>query len=117
MPIDSPVLRSLPLFVLAGLCEVGGGWLMWRWLRDGRPGWWGLLGAAVLILYGVVPTLQASHFGRAYAAYGGFFIALSLLWGWALDGDRPDRADVAGAFIAMVGVALMMYWPRHPASP
>jgi small multidrug resistance family-3 protein len=106
------VVRSLGLFVLAGVCEIGGGWLMWKALRDGRPPLWGVLGGAVLVLYGVVPTLQPSNFGRTYAAYGGFFIALSLLWGWAFDGNRPDRADVVGAAIALVGVALMYYWPR-----
>ena len=107
------LMRSLSLFALAGLCEIGGGWLVWKWLRGGRPGWWGL----VLVLYGIIPTLQASHFGRTYAAYGGFFIILSLLWGWAIDGDRPDRADVLGASIALVGVCLMFYWPRTPGSP
>ena len=107
------LFRSLGRFVLAGLCEIGGGWLVWKWLRDGRPGWWGLAGGVVLILYGIVPTLQSSHFGRVYAAYGGFFIVLSLLWGWALDGDRPDCPDVVGATIALVGVCVMYYAPRR----
>jgi small multidrug resistance family-3 protein len=89
------------------------GWLVWKWLRDHKPGWWGLLGGLVLILYGIIPTLQASHFGRVYAAYGGFFIVLSLLWGWGIDGDRPDSADVTGACIALVGVCVMMYWRRR----
>jgi small multidrug resistance family-3 protein len=111
-----PVVRSLALFVAAGLCEIGGGWLMWKWLRDGRPGWWGLVGGLVLIGYGIIPTLQASHFGRVYAAYGGFFIALSLLWGWRVDGNRPDRADIVGAMIAIAGVCVMMYSPR-PSGP
>jgi small multidrug resistance family-3 protein len=109
------VLRSLSLFVLAGVCEIGGGWLVWQWLREGRPGWWGLAGAAVLILYGVIPTAQPSHFGRVYAAYGGFFIALSLLWGWWLDGNRPDWPDVLGGATALAGVCMMMYWPRATA--
>ena len=81
------VTRSVILFVLAGICEIGGGWLIWKWLRDHKPGWWGLLGGLILILYGVIPTLQASHFGRVYAVYGGFFIVLSLLWGWGIDGS------------------------------
>jgi small multidrug resistance family-3 protein len=86
--------------------------LVWKWLRDHKPGWWGLLGGLVLILYGMIPTLQASHFGRIDAVYGGFVIGLSLLWDWGMDGDRPDRADAAGAFIALVGVCVMRYRPR-----
>ena len=105
--------RSVSLFVLAGACEIGGGWLVWKWLRDQRPGWWGLLGGLVLVTYGIIPTCQASHFGRVYAVYGGFFIVLSLLWGWGIDGDRPDKADVIGSLIALVGVSIMMYWPRR----
>src|SRR5881397_261760 len=77
--------RSVGLFVVAGLCEIGGGWLIWKCLREGKPGWWGLVGGLVLVLYGVVPTLQPAHFGRVYAAYGGFFVVLSLLWGWRAD--------------------------------
>src|SRR5271168_2078879 len=104
------VLRSLGLFLIAGVCEIGGGWLVWKWLRDGKPAWWGLAGAIILILYGVIPTLQASHFGRIYAVYGGVFIVLSLAWGWGIDGNRPDKPDVIGGSIALVGVLLMMYW-------
>jgi small multidrug resistance family-3 protein len=106
------VVQSLLLFVVAGVCEIGGGWLMWKWLRDDRPAWWGLIGALVLVLYGVIPTLQTSHFGRIYAVYGGFFIVLSLLWGWYFDGDKPSGPDVVGGAIALVGVCVMMYWPR-----
>ena len=106
------VARSIVLFVVAGLFEIGGGWLMWKWLREHWAIGWGLMGAGVLVVYGVVPTLQQAHFGRTYAVYGGFFIALSLLWGWCVDGNRPDRWDVVGATIALVGVALMMYAPR-----
>ena len=98
--------------MLAGLCEIGGGWLMWQWLREKKPGWWGFAGALVLMLYGVIPTFQLSHFGRVYAVYGGFFIVLSLLWGWRFDDNKPDRFDVIGAAIALAGVCFMMYWPR-----
>ena len=104
--------KSLSLFMLAGMCEVGGGWLIWKWLRDDKASWWGLVGAVVLVLYGVVPTMQPAHFGRVYAAYGGFFIVLSLLWGWGADGNKLDRFDVLGATVALAGVCLMMYWPR-----
>ena len=97
------------LFALAGICEIGGGYLMWGWMREGRPFAWALLGAAILALYGVVAALQPiTEFGRVYAAYGGIFIALSLAWGMAVDGFRPDRYDLAGALICVVGVAVMV---------
>jgi len=104
--------HSVSLFFLAGLCEIGGGWLIWQWLREGKGSLWGLVGGIVLILYGIIPTFQPAHFGRVYATYGGFFIVLSLLWGWILDGNIPDRFDVTGALIAMAGVSIIMYWPR-----
>ncbi len=106
------MLRSLLYFLLAGLCEIGGGYLVWLWLREGRPALYGLAGALVLALYGVIPTLQPSGFGRVYAAYGGIFVALSMLWGWLVDGTRPDGADLAGGAICLLGVAVIMYWPR-----
>ena len=103
---------SVFLFLIAGLCEIGGGWLVWQWLREGKGLAWGLVGGMVLILYGIIPTFQPAHFGRVYAAYGGVFIVLSLLWGWLLDGNVPDRFDMIGAAIALVGVSVIMYWPR-----
>jgi len=72
----------------------------------------GLLGAVILILYGIVPTYQPSHFGRVYAAYGGWFIILSILWGWLVDHVEPDRFDIIGAMVCLVGVTVIMYWPR-----
>ena len=74
----SMITQSLGLFILAGLCEIGGGWLVWQWLRESRSWPWGFIGGLVLILYGVIPTFQPAHFGRVYAAYGGVFIVLSL---------------------------------------
>ncbi len=106
------VVVSLALFVLAGLCEVGGGYLVWNWWRNGASWLVGVAGALVLVLYGIVPTYQATHFGRVYAAYGGVFVVLSLAWGWAVDGIRPDRFDVAGGMICLAGVAVIMYSPR-----
>lgn len=106
------ILISLAYFLAAGLCEIGGGYLVWVWLRGGKSVWLGGLGAVLLVLYGMIPTLQPAHFGRVYAAYGGVFIVLSFLWGWQIDGIFPDRYDVIGAGLACVGVGVIMYWPR-----
>jgi len=106
------LLKSLLLFILAGLAEIGGGYLVWQWLRQGKAVWVGIIGGAILILYGVIPTLQTeSAFGRIYAAYGGIFIVLSILWGMVFDGWKPDRFDVVGAAIALIGVSIIM-WGR-----
>ncbi len=86
------VVRALLLFAIAGLAEIGGGWLMWQWLREGRPWPSGLVGALVIVTYAVIPTFQADpHFGRVYAAYEGVFVVLSLLWGRIFDGFEADR--------------------------
>src|SRR5712692_3813473 len=106
------VIKSLALFVLAGLCEIGGGYLVWQWWRNGRAAAVGIIGAGLLIVYGIIPTYQPQHFGRVYAAYGGMFIVLSILWGWGIDRITPDRFDVLGAVICLGGVAVIMYWPR-----
>jgi len=106
------IARSLFFFILAGLCEIGGGYLMWLWLRDGRAAWFALLGALVLAIYGIIPTFQPASFGRVYAAYGGIFIVLSILWGWQIDKVMPDRFDLLGGLVALFGVAIIMYWPR-----
>jgi small multidrug resistance family-3 protein len=109
------IIRSVVLFALAGLAEIGGGYLMWLWLREGRPLWVGLVGAFMVVLYGVIPNFQppSLDFGRVYAAYGGAFIALSLLWGWMVDGVRPDTPSTVGAVIALVGAVIIVYWPRN----
>ena len=106
------VLKSIGIFLLAGLCEIGGGYLVWLWLKEDRPLWYGLLGGCILAFYGVVATLQTSNFARVYATYGGVFIVLSLLWAYKFDGYRPDRYDVVGAAIALVGVCVIYYAPR-----
>jgi small multidrug resistance family-3 protein len=106
------VIRSLALFTAAGLCEIGGGYLMWQWWRNGAALVVGVLGAAALVLYGLVPTYQPAHFGRVYAAYGGVFVVLSLAWGWGVDRIKPDRFDLAGAALCLAGIGVIMYWPR-----
>ena len=107
------VLRSIALFALAAVAEIGGAWLVWQGVREDRGLAW--IGAGILALgaYGFVATLQPDpHFGRILAAYGGVFVAGSLAWGVVVDGFRPDRWDLLGAAICLAGVALIMYAPR-----
>ena len=99
-----PIIKSIVIFVLAGFCEIGGGYLVWLWLREGKPVWIGLSGGLILALYGAVATLQTSNFAKTYAASGGFFIVLSLLWACKFDKYSPTRYDIAGALIALLGV-------------
>jgi small multidrug resistance family-3 protein len=106
------ITKSLVFFVLAGLFEIGGGYLVWLWLREGKSLWYAVGGAIVLALYGVIPTFQPAHFGRVYAAYGGVFVIMSILWGWKVDKIMPDRFDLIGAAVCLVGVSVIMYWPR-----
>ncbi|MER7414752.1 YnfA family protein [Streptomyces cacaoi] len=107
------VARSVLLFALAALFEIGGAWLVWQGVREHRGWLW--IGAGVLALgvYGFVATFQPdAHFGRILAAYGGVFVAGSLIWAMAMDGFHPDRWDVVGALICLAGVAVIMYAPR-----
>lgn len=109
------VMRSVALFVLAAVAEIGGAWLVWQGVREHRGLLWAGAGAGVIALglYGFVATLQPdAQFGRILAAYGGVFVAGSLAWGMAFDGFRPDRADIAGALICLIGVGVIMYAPR-----
>ncbi|GAA0521233.1 UPF0060 membrane protein [Saccharopolyspora subtropica] len=107
------VLRSVVLFVLAAIAEIGGAWLVWQGVRELRGLLWIGAGVVALGLYGFAATLQPDpHFGRILAAYGGVFVAGSLLWGVFVDGFRPDRWDVIGALICLLGVAVIMYAPR-----
>ena len=106
------VITSLLLFLLAGLFEIGGGYLIWIALKEGRGILCFIAGSLLLIGYGILPTMQDASFGRVYAAYGGIFIAMSLLWGYIVDKVTPDRFDLLGAAVALVGVAIIMYVPR-----
>jgi small multidrug resistance family-3 protein len=115
-PDDGPamtVARSVLLFVLAAVAEIGGAWLVWQGLREHRGWLWIGAGVVGLGLYGFVATFQPDpHFGRVLAAYGGVFVVGSLAWGAVFDGFRPDRYDLAGAAICLAGVAVIMYAPR-----
>jgi len=107
------LLRTVILFALAAVAEIGGAWLVWQAVREGRPWWWAGLGVMALGAYGFIATLQAdASFGRILAAYGGVFVAGSLAWGAIVDGYRPDRWDVIGALVCLLGVAVIMFAPR-----
>ncbi|KND39678.1 MULTISPECIES: YnfA family protein [Streptomyces] len=107
------VARSVALFVVAALFEIGGAWLVWQGIRE-HKGWiWIGAGVIALGLYGVVATFQSDDtFGRILAAYGGIFVAGSIAWGMTADGYRPDRFDVIGALVCLAGMAVIMYAPR-----
>ena len=107
------VFRIVVLFVLAATAEIGGAWLVWQAVKENRGWLFAVLGVMALGAYGFIAALQPdANFGRVLAAYGGIFIAGSLAWGMAVDGFRPDRYDVAGALVCLVGVAVIMYAPR-----
>ena len=107
------MLLSIFYFILAGIAEIGGGYLIWLYMKDDKGPIYFLLGGITLIVYGIIPTLQPEpNFGRVYAAYGGIFIALSILWGWLIDGIRPDMYDIIGGIVALIGVYIIMYAPR-----
>ena len=107
------VFRAVLLFCLAGLAEIGGGYFIWLWLRYDTGLQWGLLGGLVLILYGIIPTFQHfPNFGRIYAAYGGVFVVMSILWGWLIDHFKPDFYDCLGTVIALIGTAIILWAPR-----
>ena len=107
------VTRSLLLFLLAALAEIGGGWLVWQGVREHRGWIWIGAGVVALGAYGFVATLQPdANFGRVLAAYGGVFLAGSLAWGMVVDGFRPDRYDLLGAIVRLAGVGVIMYAPR-----
>lgn len=107
------ITRSVALFVLAALFEIGGAWLVWQGWREDRGLWFIAAGVIALAAYGFVATFQPDpNFGRILAAYGGVFVAGSLAWGMIVDKFRPDRYDVIGAAICLVGVAVIMYAPR-----
>jgi len=106
------ILKTILTFILAGFCEIGGGYLVWLWIKEDKPIWYGLIGGCILFLYGIVAAMQPAGFARTYATYGGFFIALSLLWAWKMDNYVPDKYDIIGASIALIGVCIMYYSPR-----
>ncbi len=107
------IFISLLYFFLAGVCEIGGGYLVWLWLRDDWSWILGVAGGFVLFLYGIIPRFQQSHFRRIYTAYGGIFIVMVILGGYLFENNVPDAFYVISASIALVGIMIIFYMPRH----
>jgi small multidrug resistance family-3 protein len=106
------ILYSLFFFFIAGLCEIGGGYLVWLWLRESYSWIFGVLGGFVLFMYGVIPTFQKTHFHRTYATYGGIFIIMAISWGYFFERIIPDMYDIIGIIVAVIGVIIIFYYPR-----
>ena len=109
----SKPMKSIVYFCLAALCEIGGCFSVWAWLRENRSGWWVIPGACSLGLFAYLLTrVDASFAGRAYAAYGGIYIASSILWMWLVEHAAPDRYDLLGAALCLAGTCIILFTPR-----
>ena len=107
------IISTFGLFLVAAIAEIGGGYLVWQWLRERKKINIGLVGGIILFVYGVIPTLQPSNFGRIYAAYGRIFVVMAIIWGLTIDKKRPDRFEIIGGFIVLIGAFIIFYAPRQ----
>jgi len=105
-------ITTLVFFFAAALFEIGGGYLVWRWLKKKRTWLYGLIGGLILFGYGIIPTLQPAHFGRVYATYGGVFVVSSIIWGAIVDKKSPDKYEIIGALVTLLGALIIFYTPR-----
>jgi small multidrug resistance family-3 protein len=106
------VTSTLGIFFFVALLEIGGGYLVWKWLKDHKTKNFGLVGALILFSHGIVMTLQPENFGKVYATYGGIFVVSSIIWGYWVDKKKPDRFEIIGSVVVLIGVAVMFYFPR-----
>lgn len=107
------MITAMPAFALAAVLEIAGCFAFWAWWKLGKSALWLLPGAAALTGFAwLLAQVDAAHAGRAFAAYGGVYIACALLWMWGVEGSRPDRWDVLGALVCLVGAALILFGPR-----
>ena len=106
------IFSTLGLFFFAALLEISGGYLVWKWLRNHKGKIFGVIGASILFSYGIIMTFQPTNFGKAYAVYGGFFVVSSIMWGYWIDRKKPDRFEIIGSVVVLIGVSVMFYFPR-----
>jgi small multidrug resistance family-3 protein len=106
-------MTTILAYIGAALAEIAGCFSVWAWLKLGKSVWWLVPGMASLALFASLLTLvESAAAGRAYAAYGGVYIAASLVWLWAVEGVRPDRWDTLGTAVCLAGAALILFGPR-----
>ncbi len=105
-------ITSLSIFFFAALLEIGGGYLVWRWIKNHQGKIIGIVGGSILFSYGVLMTFQPENFGKVYATYGGIFVVSSLLWGYWIDKKKPDKFEILGSIVVLIGIAIMFYFPR-----
>ena len=106
------IATSIGIFFFAALLEISGGYLIWRWLKNHQGKIIGIIGGLILFSYAIVMTLQPENFGKVYATYGGIFVVSSLLWGYWIDKKKPDRFEIFGSIVVLIGIAIMFYFPR-----
>jgi small multidrug resistance family-3 protein len=110
--VASGIPVTLALFFVAAVAEIGGGYLVWLWLREKKAVVLCALGSIILFVYGIIPTLQPAEFGRVYAAYGGIFIVSAIIWGRIVDKKKPDKYEIIGSMMAVIGALIIFYAPR-----
>jgi small multidrug resistance family-3 protein len=109
-------MTSLAALIGAAIAEIGGCFAFWAWLRLGRSVLWLIPGVASLVIFALLLTLvEAPAAGRAFATYGGVYIAASLAWLWLVEGVRPDRWDLVGAAVCLIGASIVLWGPRAAA--
>tara|TARA_A100001037_G_scaffold132442_1_gene120157 strand:+ start:6044 stop:6373 length:330 start_codon:yes stop_codon:yes gene_type:complete len=109
-------MTSFAFYAVAAVAEIGGCFAFWAWLRLDRNVLWTVPGVLLLVVFALALTrIDAGFAGRTYAAYGGVYIVASLLWFWVVEGMRPDRWDVAGAIISLIGAIVIFAAPRPVA--
>jgi small multidrug resistance family-3 protein len=110
--VVSGIPITLALFFIAAMAEIGGGYLVWLWRKEKKTVALAALGGVILFVYGIIPTLQPAEFGRVYAAYGGIFIVSAVIWGRVIDKKKPDKYEIIGSIVVIVGALVIFYVPR-----
>lgn len=112
-PLDEPFI-VFGLFIVTALTEIVGCYLPYLWLREQKSTWLLLPAGAALALFAWLLTLHPTGAGRTYAAYGGVYVVVAILWAWLIERRAPDRWDIAGSALTLIGMSLIVFGPRNP---